>query len=243
MRIGLLSDLHFEFYDGDAWRDFVACIDVDALDVLILAGDICGASQLTRVLSAFCFKEVEVVYVTGNHEYYRSDFDAVHEVLARLDLANLHWLHNSAVEINGQRFVGTTMWFPHHPAQTMGTEDLSDFRLIEGFAERVGEENRAAQRFLEEAVRPGDVVVTHHLPSQRCVPMRFASSPLNRFFVCPQDELVLQRRPALWVHGHSHASVDVELGSTRVVCNPFGYLGFELNENFDLRLTMEVGDE
>jgi hypothetical protein len=67
------------------------------------------------------------------------------------------------------------------------------------------------------------VVVTHHLPSQRCVAPQWAGHPLNPFFVCELDALIQERRPAIWIHGHTHDSVDVRVGETRILCNPFGY--------------------
>ena len=36
----------------------------------------------------------------------------------------------------------------------------------------------------------------------------------------------------VWMHGHTHSSVDMEIGQTRVVCNPRGYSRqFNLSEN------------
>ncbi len=54
------------------------------------------------------------------------------------------------------------------------------------------------------------------------------------------DELILKRQPALWVHGHTHDSADYHLGSTHVVCNPFGYLGHELNDRWSSGKNIEV---
>jgi hypothetical protein len=31
----------------------------------------------------------------------------------------------------------------------------------------------------------------------------------------------------LWTHGHTHEDFDYHIGSTRVVCNPRGYVGYE----------------
>lgn len=49
--------------------------------------------------------------------------------------------------------------------------------------------------------------------------------------------------PALWVHGHTHMSVDYMVGSCRVVSNPRGYReggdSFE-NKAFDPGLIVEV---
>jgi len=104
---------------------------------------------------------------------------------------------------------------------------LTDFSVIEDFESWVYEENARAVDFLDQQLRPGDIVVTHHLPSQRCVAPRFVGNPLNPFFVCDLTELILERRPRLWLHGHSHASTRIQIGETTVLCNPFGYMGEE----------------
>ena len=30
-----------------------------------------------------------------------------------------------------------------------------------------------------------------------------------------------------WVHGHTHYNFDYMIGSTRILCNPRGYVGYE----------------
>ena len=69
-------------------------------------------------------------------------------------------------------------------------------------------------------------------------PMR--GYPRNRFFLCDVDDLIRRAAPALWVHGHTHASIDTQVGSTRIVCNPLGYLNFGHNPNFDEKLVVRV---
>jgi Icc-related predicted phosphoesterase len=83
-------------------------------------------------------------------------------------------------------------------------------------------------------------VVTHHLPTYRSVAPRFKSSPLNAFFVSDLEELIEERRPRLWMHGHTHTSVDQRVGSTRFLCNPFGYVGWELNAAFNEGMFVEL---
>lgn len=46
--------------------------------------------------------------------------------------------------------------------------------------------------------------------------------------------------PDLWVHGHMHNSVDYRVGATRVVTNPRGYAGHEINPNFNPQLVIEI---
>ena len=117
---------------------------------------------------------------------------------------------------------------------------MTDFSAIEDFESWVYEENARAVALFEEWLRPGDIVVTHHLPSQRCVAPRFVGHPLNPFFVCDLTNLIVERQPRLWLHGHSHGSMRVQIGETTVLCNPFGYAVEAPNHEFVDRLVVEV---
>lgn len=73
------------------------------------------------------------------------------------------------------------------------------------------------------------VVCGHHAPSRLSTHQRYIndtvmnggySSNLNEFI---QDHPQIR----LWTHGHTHYSFDYMLGSTRVVCNPRGYINYE----------------
>ena len=241
MRIQLLSDAHLEFHP-DAGRSFIASLDPQGVDVLVLAGDICGNTQVDAALAAFCARYREVVYVYGNHELYGTSFEELREALARVGQhnQNLHILDRGVAEIGGVRFVGAPLWFPFQPDNHRYQAALNDFRLIADFSSLVYEEHERAKRFLVANVREGDVVVTHHLPSMKSVPPGYLEDPLNRFFVAPMDELINRTRPLLWLHGHTHDSVDYRLGSTRVVGNPFGYHPFALNRSFKEKMVLEL---
>jgi hypothetical protein len=65
-------------------------------------------------------------------------------------------------------------------------------------------------------------------------------SPLNCYFVCDPEPLILKRKPALWLHGHTHGSVDLVVGATRVRCNPFGYARVEENQGFAAKCVLEL---
>jgi hypothetical protein len=152
----------------------------------------------------------------------------------------LHVLDNSTCEIQGRRFVGTTLWMRHFPGIELLHESLNDFYMIEHAERRVYEENARALTFLRRTVGPDDIVITHHLPSLRSVHPAYADSSLNCFFVCDVEDLILNRRPRLWAHGHTHRSVRYKIGATTVICNPFGYAAREENPQFDFGLTLEI---
>lgn len=241
MRIAILSDLHLEFYQDHGAR-LLAQLDPNGVDVLVLAGDLCSARLLGITFADLCARFAQVIYVFGNHEFYGSNFNDVRAemraVAARHE--NLHWLDNDVATIGGQRFVGTTLWHTPAPDDARFAHYLTDFRVIEDFADRVEHENFRALTFLREHVTAGDVVVTHHLPSQRCVAPKFANSLLNRFFVCDVEALIRERRPALWLHGHTHAAHDLVIGQTRIVCNPLGYPGEDHTDAGRLGLVVDL---
>jgi len=244
LNLKIVSDLHLEFFP-DGGEAFIASLVTTGVDVLIMAGDICSASMLPGTLKGICarFGGAECVFVPGNHEFYHSSFDAVRATLEELSsVENLHVLDNRSVTLRGRRFVGTTLWFPNQPLNRMYEDDLSDFRVVRDFRNNVYIENTVSVYYLENKVQPGDVVVTHHLPCGGSVHPRHQNDSLNRFFLTELTELMEERRPALWAHGHTHLSCDHLVGDTRVVCNPQGYAGYQLNPDWDPGLLVSLPD-
>lgn len=246
MRIQLLSDLHLEFYP-DQGKAFVQSLDASGVDVLVLAGDISLVNRgwLARAVGWFCQKWPEVVFVLGNHEFYNYSVDGTLDALAALakEHPNFHWLENSSVEIGGQRFVGSTLWFPNLPdgQNARFARGLNDFHLIHDFPQWVYGRNAESLEFLSREVREGDVVVTHHIPAIEGVHPRWLHDVqgFGRFFLCQMPAEVL-RRPKLWLYGHTHDTMKFQLGDCRFFCNPFGYYGREENWTFERSLVLEV---
>lgn len=150
MKLQILSDLHLEFLGPDELA-FIDSLDKRGVDVVVVAGDLCGPGFLRYAIEALCQQYPQVVYVTGNHEYYRSSPLQVHELLSSLcaNRSNLHWLHNSSVEIDGVRFAGTTLWFRDDRDNVIYEKRLYDFHLIRDFKPWVYRENARALGFLE----------------------------------------------------------------------------------------------
>lgn len=250
MRIFPVSDIHTEFHKDDGKTFIKSMAARKDVDVLVIAGD-AGTKRRDRknkpnyaaMISALCKIFPQVIYCLGNHEYYDTA-DIRIPVLAARDLAakipNLHFLDRDTCEIDGVRFVGTTMWFPDNPLAFGARKGMSDFDYIPGFAAWVAAENTRCVKFLRQTMKPGDVVVTHHLPSFRSVDPKYIDSSLNPFYVCDMSKDIMRSKPALWIHGHCHVAVDYHVGDTRVTSNPFGYIhrnetyGFDWNRSIDM---------
>jgi hypothetical protein len=51
---------------------------------------------------------------------------------------------------------------------------------------------------------------------------------MNGGFYSDLDDFIAYRpQIRLWMHGHTHEDFDYTIGTTRVVCNPRGYVGHE----------------
>ena len=114
MKIQLLSDLHLEVHPH-----FQPLPAPDA-QLLVLAGDI-GSYQAGSLLAGDDFGlgrfspklgwPVPVLYVPGNHEYDNLDFDAAHSRLRQsCERLGITWLEREVMQLDGVRFVGTTLW-------------------------------------------------------------------------------------------------------------------------------------
>lgn len=229
MKAYVCADLHCEFH-ADGGRELIARVLPDA-DLIIVAGDLAVAAGLRQALGLLAERYRQVVYVAGNHDYYNSSLEEVEHLRETLGLKNVHWLEDQVEEVAGVPFVGCTLWFGHHRPEL--EKELSDFHVIAGFRQWVHQKNARSLEFLRKNATPDSVVVTHHLPSLSSIVPRYRDSALNCFFACPEaEEILLKQSPRLWIHGHTHESLDYRLGRTRVFCNPLGYAGVEVNPFF-----------
>ena len=73
------------------------------------------------------------------------------------------------------------------------------------------------------------VVVGHHAPSKQSTHPRYQKEEImNGGYSSDLSEFIMDHpQIKLWTHGHTHEDFDYMIGSTRIVCNPRGYDGYE----------------
>lgn len=232
MKIHVLSDLHLE------GRDFIPP-HTDA-DVVVLAGDIdVGVGAIRWAQMVF---NTPVIYVLGNHEYYRSDLSLIHRMRELSEGTNVHVLERDSVVIDGVKFLGTTLWTDfllygrdYRPDAMSDVErGLADFRLISDgglpfTAARSLSLHEQSREWLDaelsSALENKRVVVTHHAPSLRSESDAYRGGRMSPGFISDLDDILAAHDINLWVHGHTHYSVDYVLNDVRVVSNQRGYRG------------------
>jgi predicted phosphodiesterase len=231
MKIHVLSDLHTEFAPFD--------LPDTGADVLVLAGDV-GVGMRGLALAREWARGRPVVYVAGNHEYYR---EAIPTLTERLETesegSGVHFLENRAVVIGGARFLGCTLWTDFElygervRSAAAAQAVMNDFRVIRMLPEyrrfSPGDARtlhlrsiRWLQAALDEPFDGPTVLVTHHAPGLRSVNPVYRENHVTAAYASDL-EWMMDGRAALWIHGHTHVCVDYEIGGTRTLANQRGY--------------------
>jgi Icc-related predicted phosphoesterase len=92
-----------------------------------------------------------------------------------------------------------------------------------------------------ELAKPHDgpsLVLTHHAPTIEAVAPRFQRSLISAAYASELLPLVDRHQPECWVSGHTHESISLRRGTTRMISNPCGYA--DENPYFDPLFTIEV---
>lgn len=104
--------------------------------------------------------------------------------------------------------------------------------------EHAVEDHRAFLAHLKTELDKADadarfVVVGHHSPSKKSTHPKYKHETLmNGGYSSDLDSFILANpQIKLWTHGHTHEDFDYMIGSTRIVCNPRGYINYEDRAN------------
>ena len=266
MKIQLLSDLHNEFLrngrqvNGHSWSGVIPHTDAD---IVILAGDIDTGTQGAE----WAISESErlgkpILYVLGNHEFYRHEYFSVKDDIAKLcSGTNVAYLDSGCLIVEGVRFLGTTLWtdyradvrIPQDQAMLTIDNNLSDHRVIK-FNSGSGDDRFKPEhalmlhekelRWLRQQLEAGfdgkTVVITHHGPHSLCQHPAFPVSEMSGAFHSDLGDLIEAHEIDVWAFGHTHANLDSVVYATRIVSNQAGYPGEnvgDFNPGFVIDLT------
>ena len=250
MKIRILSDLHLEI---GMTKQVYEELDED---VVVLAGDISSKIELYQEYTKDI--TVPIIAIPGNHEFYGHEF---HSHLSKLREAG--YLYNEIKLIDDVYFVCGTGWSDFklygglsadRHAFTAG-QYINDFRHIRKKANVLGQdhfrtwkpvdcarEHDAYTEFLDLAIDitrgKKTVVVSHFLPLGQCISSKYEGSEVNAYFASDLS-YYMHEFSGIWVHGHTHDSLDFKYGNMRILCNPHGY-GNENAKEFNQDLIIEV---
>ncbi|CAF0751974.1 unnamed protein product [Adineta ricciae] len=257
----LMSDLHLEFS-----QQVIPKFPVVA-SILILAGDIGRPDlpSLQKFLLVQCQRFEHIFYVAGNHCFYEGEYETRLQQLQELNNLHphIHFLHNQSYLLPfNVRILGTTLWShvseekasaigvllnDYHHIWTRGEKLEGDATIQTRRLITVDDTNRwhAQQHawLLEEISkarknREHVVIITHHAPSRHhTLPKYNVDLDIDDAFVNDHDADCVDP-VRLWMYGHTHASTDLIIKSTRVVSNQLGYAHETTGFRPNLRITL-----
>jgi len=178
-------------------------------------------------------------------------------------------LDKEHITIGDTLFFGGTLWtdFNNEDRSTMRVirEMMNDFRIITApggrrsswkdadgnlhyrnsklTPEDVLADHKDFLNKLNELNSPNKIVVVgHHSPSKLSTKPQYEDDwEMNGGYSSDLTNYIMDHpKIALWVHGHTHHAFDYNVGSTRILCNPRGYVGHEVNADEFKLITVEV---
>lgn len=233
MKISLESDLHIEMGPNIGYSK--------TSDVHVCAGDI-GLVQNLPQLKKYFDKVKEhtnhIIYVLGNHEFYKHDYPkALEEIAEFAQKEGIHLLDESLgtdnLVIDGITFWGSTLWTDLNNGdwfvkQKIG-HGMNDFRIIGNSAKGEGagfsaDDSIAINKQTREKINwDADVIITHHHPLYR----NHSRFPVNDitygFCNTGLEDQIWDSKVKYWLFGHTHDSTSEILNGTHVISNQQGY--------------------
>lgn len=257
MKIWAFSDLHLEYAH-------LGKFSVPDADVCVVAGDISNRGVLPSLswLEAVVAPHMPVVFVPGNHEFYRASIVESRKEAreAAAQLKNVYLLDDASVCLDGVLFVGATLWTdlklhgdPDLAARIANDRQtgMNDYKRIKYQKQPwrrfspylTAEMHRTSKAYISDALAEHcgkKVVVTHHAPSALSIPDDKKSDIISAMYASRLDDMILSLKPDFWFHGHIHSSSDYIIGDTRIVSNPRGYGDHEDGTTFNPNLILHV---
>jgi len=246
----------------------------EKIDVCVLAGDIGSfvmheadpikyADQLAHYLGC------EVMFVPGNHEYYGcKDFFMLRTNTVNTRMDRVHILDNGSTEINGVRFIGSTLWTDYRllgmgmEADCMKTASrymadhcgairkrganggLKNFTVED--ARRLCEVSQDFMRLILESSPPTPtIIVTHHVPLvyNDTINPKFPVNETTSGFMSHLPDLVdlaSKNGTKAWIFGHHHWSLQSEAFGVKLLSSQRGYIHMQENANWDGPQILEI---
>ena len=201
-----------------------------------------------------------VVYIAGNHEFYHGKF---HGSLVDLrnecsKFPNVYFMEDDCRRIGDVTFIGCTLWTDMNKGDPITLHSvahmMNDYSIIredsKGYTKlrpaQTAERHRRSVDYIRTVIEgkfdEKFVVVGHMAPSPLSTHPKYADETLmNGAYSSDLSEFILDHpQIKVWTHGHTHHNFDYMIGSTRIVCNPRGYHGYEESAEYFQLQYLEV---
>ena len=254
MKLRLVSDLHLEFnYDPEVVDSFIPRMERDGETTLALLGDIHVGREVIPYLDEMSKRFKYVIYILGNHEFYGNNFYGLRNYLLdkTLHIHNLHIIENETIVLDGQKFVGCTLWTDMEGGREGSILNVGNglndyFRIMgtDGRRLRTRETIEAHEysiEYLKKHVDEDTIVLTHHAPIIGLSDPQFKNSHIKGGFESDLMDLIFETRPKYWLYGHTHFNKGESIiENTILLSNQLGYNDMGEKLNYNPKLILDI---
>lgn len=230
MKFQVVSDLHLDSNEYDDYEQFIKPVS----DILILNGDIGSLyklDQLETFLSIVCPKYKLVIYVFGNHEFYR--YSTERKTIGDLKkgaknistrISNLKFLDRQSIIIDDVCIIGCTLWSGLGknnilPKFIVKIQDMTPTMYNRLHMNDLKYINMMISHCKTKNLKV--IVVTHYPPTHML--KNKSRGKYDYLYTNSLDYLLKKDLVHTWVYGHIHSNFDyISKGGTRVVGNQLG---------------------
>lgn len=253
--IDIISDIHLEFRPKiSSLQDLIKFhpylkknYDIESKhnSTLLLAGDIGYPtdSNYWKFLESCSQIYRDVVFCTGNHEYYivnqksvltiNETDELIRNKTNQLNIKNLHFLQKDSIMLDNFRILGCTLFTNINPEQNVTYyKSYNDSNSIFVTKTENATVNDLTNIHIDHVTwlktqidddQTPTIVMTHHLPTRKLIHPKYEMySYMDSMFYTNLEHL-FKNNVKLWVAGHTHSHVCTYFDQTFVITNPFGY--------------------
>lgn len=251
MKIQIVSDLHIEYKNDDV-PDPLTLITPSAR-ILVMAGDIGSFykyEQLKKFLERLCPYFDIVIYVPGNHEYYKQQgykfehMDILFKRFAKIQhsIDNLYVLNRSSVQIEDVCIIGCTLW--SEPTVTIPKFIV---RIPDMNTTIYNQKHQYDLLYIKKMIKYCKenklklIVVTHHCPTYSLITSKKKlKDKYISLYASNLDYLLTKEYVHTWICGHIHINFDKKTcRGTRLIGNQIGKPKDNIKD-YNKKLVIEV---
>lgn len=251
MKIQIISDLHL---DTNTVYPLIKKTDAD---VIVLAGDTSNGFKKESAYAKKLFRihHKEIIIVNGNHSFHNTNLYEEQKKWRNARIPGVKYLdHTTGFIYKDVNFLGGTLWVDYTDKQdcwVYKTKNNNDFGSIK--VSNVGlltpdissHQHLLLKDHISHNLSPNhkNVIITHHPPSYKSYSGDLENDAGGCHFATNLEDFIIASNITLWIHGHSHHSLDYGIGDTRIICNPYGNeksKNTKINEDFDSGLVIEI---
>lgn len=194
----------------------------------------------------------KVLFTIGNHEPY--SYDIEHKTIEEINRylrnnykGNIHFLQDDYKIIDDYIFFGATMYTnfelygnPEYITR-MVAHEINDFKYCKtgitgnmhtvlpvDYQHKFIKTRYLLKELCKKYKDKNIVVFTHFGPSGNSISENYVGNMLNPYYCSDLENLINKHKNIkLWCHGHTHNQFDYKIGNTTILCNPYGYYGYE----------------